>query len=259
MKHLIFRLLISFVCFFTAFQASFARETTFVSLSPAVTEIFYAIGAQNQLLGVSTECDYPLDVKKKEKVGNAFYVNKEKLLKLSPDYLVTVDGFQYQNSKNLNIEIKTVCFQMDSVNSVYNAILSLGKLSGKQSQATKLVKDIDNQILNLKPHKQKRILYLIQLNPMITVGKKSFLADVIRKSGQINVTDNIDAFYLSVSNEYLITTKPDIIVICYKSNAEKLKQMFPYTKIIYLTEEQNSIINRPGPNIFKAVKYFSEL
>ena len=259
MKHLIFRLLISFICFFTASQASFAKETTFVSLSPAVTEIFYAIGAQNQLLGVSTECDYPSDAKKKEKVGNAFYVNKEKLLKLSPDYLVTVDGFQYQNSKIPNVAMKTVCFQMDSVNSVYNAILSLGKLSGKQNQAAKLVKNIDNQILNLKPHKQKRILYLIQLNPMITVGKKSFLADVIRKSGQINATDDIDAFYLSVSNEYLISTKPDVIVICYKSNDEKLKQIFPNTKIIYLSEKQNSIINRPGPNIFEAVKYFSEL
>ena len=179
MKTTIFKLLISFVFLFSCSLTTYAKDSTFVSLSPALTEVFYAIGAENQLLAVSTECDYPNEVKDKDIVGNTFFLNKEKLIKISPDYVVMVEGAQYQLMKN-DKHINAISYSMNSVNSVYEAILSIGKLTGKYNNAENLVKSISREIENTKPIEQKRVLYLIQLNPIITIGNKSFISDIIK-------------------------------------------------------------------------------
>ena len=253
-----FRLLISLFFVFTA-NILQAKENTFVSLAPSITEIMYALGAENQLLAVSTECNYPKQAQNKEKIGNTYFLNKEKILELSPDYLLTVEGAQFEKLQMQTNSITSVKFTMNSVNAVYTTILELGKLTDKNSEAKKLVNQISAQINNLPKHEKKRILYLIQLNPVMTIGNKSYISDVIRKSGQINVTDDLNTFYPAVSYEYLIKTNPDVIVISFKSDYEKIKKLFPNAKIIFLTAEQNSIINRPGPRIFEAVKFFANI
>lgn len=236
-----------------------AAEKQFVSLSPALTEIMYAIGAEHQLMGVSTSCNYPESAKNKEIVGDSFYVNKEKILHLSPDYVLAVEGVQ---SKTCHFErdgIKTVTFNTDSVNSVYEAVLQTGMLAGKTENAIRLVKDIAGYIDKNTVQNPKKILYIIQLNPIITIGNKSFIADLIRKSGNTSVTDGLNLLYPQVTYEYISTLKPDVILICYKSDDKILKKLFPNIKIIYLSQEQNDFINRPGPRIKKAVEFFRNL
>jgi len=256
MKKLLFSILIILMIKTTAF----AKDLTFATLVPSITEIIYAIGAQDKLIAVSTECNYPKEAQTKEKIGNTFYFNKEKLLELSPDYLLTVEGSQFANFKITNkSKIKAVCYTMGSVNAVYDSILSIGKLTDKYDNAVNLVKDLSNDIDKTKPERTKRILYIIQFNPIITIGNKSYLSDVIRKSGQVNETDDLKEFYPAVSYEYLMTKKPDIIVISFKNGHEKIEKLFPDTKIIFLSDEQNSLINRPGPRINQAVKFFANL
>ena len=257
-NHTIFRLIISIFLIFSA-NFAHARENTFVSLAPSITEIMYAIGAENRLLAVSTECNYPKQAQNKEKIGNTYFLNKEKILELSPDYLLTVEGAQFEKLQMPASSITSVKFTMNSVNAVYQTILELGKLTDKNKEAINLVKQISDKINNLPKHDKKRILYLIQLNPVITIGNKSYISDVIRTSGQINVTDDLNTFYPAVSYEYLLKTKPDIIVISFKSDYQKIKKLFPNTKIIFLTDEQNSVINRPGPRIFEAIKFFTNI
>lgn len=236
-----------------------AAEKDFVSLSPALTEIMYAIGAEQQLKGVSTSCNYPDKVKNKEIVGDSFYVNKEKILQIKPDYVLAVEGVQ---SKTCHFErngIKTITFHTDSVNSVYEAILKMGSLAGKTENAIRLVKDISDYIDKNTVQTPKKILYIIQLNPIITIGNKSFIADLIRKSGNTSVTDGLNLLYPQVTYEYISTLKPDVILICYKSDDKVLKKLFPNIKIIYLSQTQNDFINRPGPRIKKAVEFFRSL
>lgn len=260
-KIIIFRLLISFCILFCYVKVYvLAQEkNTFVSLSPALTEIMYAIKADSELLAVSSECNYPKETKNKDIIGNAYYINTEMLLKIKPKYILMTEG-TYPASKIIKkMGIKTVSFEMNSVNAVYNAILTLGKLSNKKENAEKLIKYISNDIANSKVIQQKRILYLIQTNPFITIGNKSFISDVIKQSGQISITDDINEMYPSVSSEYLINKKPDIIIVCFKSDETMLKKLFPNKKIIYLSKLQNDLINRPSSRINLSVKYFAEL
>ena len=94
---------------------------------------------------------------------------------------------------------------------------------------------------------------------MITIGQKSFITDVIKKSGQKSVTDNLNSFYPVISEEYAIKSKPDIIILNFPFDTKRLKQLFPTSKIITLTKEENDVINRPSIRIYKAVEYFSNL
>lgn len=258
-KIFIYSFLISLCTLIFAVIPSLAKEKTFVSLSPALTEVMYALDAQNQLLGVSALCNYPKEALMKEKIGDAYYINKEKLLRIKPDYILAMDGRRYFFANLQKFGVTPLYFEMNSVNSIYNTILALGRLTGKTKNAEMLVKSLEADVNQLKPLKQKKILYLVQLNPFITVGNKSFISDVIKKSGQISVTNELNGLYPAVSDEYILQTNPDVIVVSFKSDNTKLKKLFPKTKIIYLSEEENDFINRPGTRVNLAVKFFYNL
>ena len=257
-KTFISRFLISLFVFVFTSPLAFANELKFVSTAPALTEIMYAIGAGNQLYGVSTSCNYPSQVKQKDVIGDAYFINKEKILKLRPNYILAVSKSQ-ESSALAKIGIKTVYFDMNSVESIYNAIKQLGEMTGKQQNAELLVQKLSSDILKTKPAKQKRILFLAQVNPAVTIGKKSFLSDVIKKSGQISVTDDINQYYPPVADEYLLKTKPDVIVVIFKTDETKLRKLFPNAKIRYMTPIEADYVNRPGARVNQSVKFFADL
>lgn len=257
MKKFISKFLISIMV--VMFAVDFVSAKTFVSLSPALTEIMYAISADTDLVGVSTECNYPAAAKQKTKVGNAYYLNKEKVLELHPDYVLLADGAASAAQKFDKIGAKPVIYKMNSVNSIYDTILAMGQLTGKVDNSKKVVANLKSQVSATKTSHPKKILYLIQLNPLITIGSKSFISDIIKTSGQKSVTADLTAFYPAVSAEYILKLNPDVIVVSTKSDNTLLKKLFPNTKIIYLTKEQNDLVNRPATRIDKAVKFFAEL
>lgn len=239
--------------------AKIANTPTFVSLTPVTTEIMYAIGAQNSLIGISTRCNYPAETKNKEKVGDNFFLNKEKIIRLNPDYILAIDSSQPILNDFNKTNIKPIFFKFSSIDDVYKNILAIGKLTNKEQNAHILVKNIEAKINLYKTQHPKKILYLIQPEPMITVGNKSFISSVIKKSGHICVTDKLKSDYPIISREYAIKTKPDIIIVTFKTDITPIKKLFPNAKIIFLTKVQRDILNRPGPRIYEGVKFFSEL
>ena len=82
--------------FVLGLNTSAAKEVSnpkIISLAPAVTEIIYALDVQDNLIGVSTACNYPKEAMLKEKVGDAYFLNKEKIIRLNPDYIFVLTYF----------------------------------------------------------------------------------------------------------------------------------------------------------------------
>ena len=256
-----YKLLISFIFLLFCFFNFEAKAETYVSISPAMTEIMYAIGAQDKLLAVSTTCEYPNAAMDKEKVGNNFFINEEKILKLRPDYILALDSSEFMLNKFKRFGIKPLCFKYPDIESVYQNILTLGKLASKEKQAQKVVHFSKRRIAAAKNGNkvQRKILYLVDTNPIITIGKKSFIADVIEKSGNISITSGLNSYYPVILEEYAVKQKPDIVVISFYSDDKRIKKLFPNTKIIRISKEENDIINRPGPRIYKAVEFFARI
>ena len=236
-----------------------AKELTFVSLSPALTETMYALGAEDLLKAVSTACSYPKEANQKEKIGNNFFINNEKILQLRPDYILALDSSEFAVNKFKQFGIKPLCFKYPDINSIHENILTLGKITGKITEAQILVNTSNKKIALANKHKGKKILYLVQSTPMISIGKKSFITDIIDKSGNISITKNIDAFYPTISEEFAIMQKPDVIVLSFHFDEKRIKKLFPNAKIYFMNTNENDIVNRPGPRIYKSVEFFSSL
>ncbi|MBO5948469.1 ABC transporter substrate-binding protein [bacterium] len=257
-KIFIYKFLISLFLIF--FNASFSfAENKFVSLSPNATEIFYELNAQNQLLAISTACTYPEETKNKLKVGNTFFIDKEKILKLKPNYIIAPDSTAPMLTEFNKLNIKPICYKYKTVNDIFSIILDMGKLTDKNQSAQKLVQKLKNDIEKSKTKKPKDILYLVQVQPMITVGKESFITDVIKVSGQNSITKDFNSYYPTISEEFAIKSNPDVVVVSFYSDTQLIKKFFPNAKIIFMSQEQNDIINRPGPRINKSIKFFADL
>ena len=94
---------------------------------------------------------------------------------------------------------------------------------------------------------------------MITVGKKSFITDIIEKSGNYSVTAGLNSFYPVILEEYAIKLKPDVVVLGAYTDENEARRYFPKTKIVKMTTDENDIINRPGPRVYKSVEFFSRI
>ena len=242
------------------FIPSYAMDKTFVSTSPSMTEIIYALGADEMLKAVSTHCSYPSDAKNKPVIGDAYFINTELLAKIRPDYFLGTDSAEFMLNGIKRFGIKPLCFKYKDISSIYNNILELGKLTGKEKEAKKLVFQIKEKITKANKHSNKKILYVVQTDPIMTPAKYSFINDIVEKSGNKLVAGNINSYYPVISEEFLINQKPDIIVIDYYCrDFKRIKKLFPNTKIIKMTEEESDIIDRPGPRIWKSVEFFANL
>lgn len=262
-KTFLFKLLLSFILvtifLWGQITAKSMAQDTFVSIAPSVTEIVYALGLQDKLIGVSDRCNYPNEAKSKERIGSLYGINKEKIIKLHPKYILAlIDAKPFLNDLE-NSGSTVIYFDFKTVQDILDAIVKIGDLFNANDKAKELVRNIKNEI---EPKGNgKTILYVIQSRPLITIGSKSFLTDIIRLSGNTSITKDIPSHYPSISLEYAMKLDPDYIVMGPFANPKDIEPFFKNkkTKFILLTQYQNDVINRPGPRIWESVRFFGEL
>ncbi len=248
-----------FILFFLPVQA---KELTFVSTSPSLTEIMYAIGAQDNLKAVSTQCSFPEEAKNKPVIGDTYFINEEMLLKIKPDYFLATDSAEFMINKYKRFGIKPLALKYPNIDAIYENILLLGKLTGKEKNAQMVVTEIKSKVEAARESNKspKKILYVVSMQPFMTIGGKSFITDIIEKSGNHSVTANLDTFYPAVSLEYAINQKPDIIVLDYYCFSDgKIEKLFPNSKIVTMTKSDSDIIDRPANRIYKSVEFFANI
>lgn len=239
-----------------------AKEPSFVSTAPYLTELMYALDAQDMLKAVSTQCSFPEDTKNKPVIGDTYFIDEEMLLKIRPDYFLAPDSAEFMLNKYKRFGIQPLCYKYPNIDAIYGNILNLGRLTGKEAKAQEIVKDLKEKIekarlLNKHP---KKILYVVSMQPFMTIGGRSFLTDIIEKSGNHSVTKELDTYYPAVSLEYAINKKPDIIVMDYYCFSEgKIEKLFPNAKIITMTKADSDIIDRPSNRIYKSVEFFARI
>jgi len=130
-KTFIFKFLISL---FFVMCASPVFAKTFMSLTPVATEIIYALGAEDKLLGVSSACDYPQDVKNKKIVGDTYFVNMEYIVRTKPDYMLAMQSAKPMLGELSLTKTEPVYFDFSTVEDIYSAIFKISDLLNKKSE-----------------------------------------------------------------------------------------------------------------------------
>src|SRR6266852_5096795 len=165
-----------------------------VSLAPNLTEIVYAVGAGEQLVGDTEYCDYPAEAKKVAKIGDTLHPSVERIIALKPQIVLVSTASQLEAfTKQLDRQqIAVYVTNPRSLEEVFRSIATLGDLFGAQEPAATLVADLrrrtDAVEAKIKGTNPVAVFYQVSGEPLYTIGRESYLTDLVRRAGGGSVT-----------------------------------------------------------------------
>jgi iron complex transport system substrate-binding protein len=219
MKKLIILILI--LSDFTISNSALAGEipNRIISLAPNTTEILFAIGLGDRVVGVTSFCDYPKEATKKSKIGGMSNPSLEAVVSLKPDIVVmTTDGNQKEFEERLrSLKIKTYVFKVRRLSELPQGIRDIGLALGIRERANALASEIETTVNKLRnsppPTKKNKVLFIIWPEPLIVAGRGTAIDDTITLLGYENIASKAKVPYPKYSIEEIIHQAPDLIFI----------------------------------------------
>lgn len=244
----------------------YEKPKRIVSLAPSNTEILFSLGLNEEIVGVTEFCDYPEEAKKKEKIGGFSNPNLEKIYSLKPDLVFGIRGNPIDLFINLKkLKINSLAFDPKNVDELFNLILTIGKVVDKRDEAKNLVKNLNERRLKIldeaKKLKKKKVYLEIWNSPYMSVGKNTYLNELIEEVGGINIASKAVGDWPILSQEFIINENPEVIIIAYMGqNIDDVLKRPGWEKIdavknrrVYIFENQD-IIFRLGPRIIDGME-----
>jgi len=204
-----------------------------VSLIPSNTEILFALGLNNEIIGVTDNDDYPAEATEKQKVGGMEY-NIEQIIALQPDIVfahassMTFSAGAIEQLESAGLKVFVVTNAKD-FNEIYTTIEQLGRATGKLPEAKKIIKDmktkVEEVLAKLEDVKPKKVFVEASDEPQIfTAGKDTFMNEMLNMIHAENVAaDTVD--WYEISSEQIIAKNPDVIVVTYHYVPEILTKL----------------------------------
>lgn len=247
-----------------------AQPMRIVSTKPASTEILFAIGAGDRVVGVSSLDDYPPQVTNIAKVGD-FEPNAEAIMGLGPDLVVSYSGYEEKLQAVQNAGTAIVTFNPATVEGIFSNITALGEATGNTGQAAALVDSLKSQITQISDAAKAtgsapKVFYAVD-NTLYTIGPNTFVDDLLKLANAVNVasmpgnTANGQQYY-QFSPEQLVATDPDIILLPTSSGYKNIEEFTKDPRFAQMTAVKDgkvyliddTTVTRPGPRITEGLK-----
>ena len=191
-----------------------------ISLAPSITESLYQLGAEEDLIGVTSYCNYPPEAKTKEIIGTLINPNIEKIYSLSPDLVLANNGINRSQTieKLKSLGLKVVTFdECNNFDDITKSFIQLGKLTGREEEAKAIVEKVEAEVKSitrkLKALSPVRVFLEVGARPLISVGPQSFTNEFIRYSGGINIFADTSGSHPRVSREEVLKRNPEVIIL----------------------------------------------
>lgn len=220
------KLIITLLMFFSV-QTAFCERI--VSLSPGLTEILFAIGAGDDVVGVTQFCDYPPDALKIDKVGSGFRPSAEKIASLKPTLVFgSVEGGEKSLKRQLDgLGIENYFFRSKDADDIIHSIKQISLLLDINSET--LVEELQSHF-NSETKTDKSGLFLVGVDPFSAAGASTFVNDIMNCAGVRNIAaDSFDGYVL-VSYEYILSENPDYIFVSAKMGSANLENFIERLK-----------------------------
>jgi iron complex transport system substrate-binding protein len=190
-----------------------------VSLAPNLTEIVFAIGAGNRLVGRTSYCDFPPEAKAVAEVGDTLHPNLERMIAVKPQVVLVSTASQLEVfTKQLEGQnIAVFVTDPHDLEGVFRSILQIGEIVGEQDQANSLVQKLRERTNAVEQAvKQKppvNVFYQVSGEPLYTAGHDAFVTDLMRRAGAASVTADVPGAWPKYSNESALAARPDAIIL----------------------------------------------
>ena len=205
-----------------------------VSLSPAVTEIMFALGAEDLLVGRTDFCVYPDEAAEIPSIGGISNLNIESILSLSPDLVISGSMVGKKATDQMDqMGTPMVCvIEKPKFEALYNNIATIGKLVGKDVEADSLNALLHSRVTSIGNTDSNMVscYYVVGFGPSgnFTAGGNTFINDIIRMAGGRNIAEGIDGW--SYSLEALMKEDPEYIIVRREDSAA-FCNMKPYNRL----------------------------
>lgn len=243
-----------------------------ISLIPSNTEILYALGAGDEVVGVSENDNYPEDVKDKEQVAG-LELNIEKIISLKPDLVLAhgsagdmwESGLKQLEDSGITV---LVVHNAESFDEVYNTIDFIAKATGHTEEASDTINDmkakldeIEKKAADIKEEDQKSVFVEISPAPEIyAAGKNTFMDEMLKT---INAKNSVqEEGWPMINEEAIIKMNPEVIIVNYNYVDNAVDQVLDREgwqdvaaikgKQVYTVDE--NLVSRSGPRIVEGVE-----
>ena len=196
-----------------------ARVNRVISLSPNLTEIVFAVGAGDRLVGRTSYCDFPAEAKAVAEVGDTLHPSLERIIALKPQVVLISTASQLevftQQLQNQNIAV----FVTDphDLEGVFRSIERIGEILGQKEQSTLLVQKLRERTsaveVAVKQKPPVRVFYQLSAEPLYTAGHDAFVTDLMRRAGAASVTAEVPGAWPKFSSESALAAKPEAIIL----------------------------------------------
>ena len=267
LRRLFVVLLVLFGCHGTAGRPDGRTAHRIVSLLPSFTEILFAIGAGDRLVGRTTWCDYPPAALNIPSVGDGMPPNIEAVAARQPDLVVLYNsGPNVTAAQQLErIGIRTVLLDLNRLEDLGPAMRTLGRLTGLEQRAESLAVAMDSLSSRPLPPPTATIAFVVWDNPPIIIGRGSYLDQLAALAGARNVFDDVTAPSAQVSLETIAARNPHwIAVLSDSATAPAFAQRREWRAVPAVRERRflllpGSLFGRPGPRSREAVRQLKAL
>lgn len=240
-----------------------------VALAPSITEIVYALGQQQRLKGVTRFSDYPEAAQTLPRVGSYVHLDVERIAALQPDLCIGVkDG----NPLNVVTRLQALGIPFFAVNpidleTVMQSIETIGTLLDAAEAARQTITHMRRRIDRVKARvahagHRPRVFVQIGVSPIVSVGNRTFIHQLITLAGGVNVTAG-NTPYPRFSREQVISLAPEVMVISSMARAtvfEKVKTEWMQWTAIPAVRQQavfiapTNIFDRPTPRLVEGLE-----
>ena len=255
-------LLLVIGCRPTAGRPDGRPATRVVSLLPTFTEILFAIGAGDRVVGRTTWCDYPPQARDVPSVGDGIPPNIEAVAARKPDLVVLYNsGPNVTAAQQLErIGIRAVLLDMNRLEDLGPATRKLGQLLGLEQRAESLAVAMDSLLHQPPPTSttSTTLAFVVWDNPPIIIGRGSYLDQLASLAGGRNVFDDVTAPSAQVSLETIAARNPQWIAVLSDSGPPAFAQRREWRAVPAVRNGrflllQGTLFGRPGPRSAEAV------
>ncbi|MFC1478006.1 ABC transporter substrate-binding protein, partial [Candidatus Margulisiibacteriota bacterium] len=225
---------------------SVTKNLRIISMAPATTEILFSLGLDEEIVGVTSFCNYPPQALRKENIGSFSRPNIEKILSLKPDIVFATDLEQgFAVSKLMKLGVNVFISSPTSISELFDSIRFIGIKTDKEEKAEQLIHQMHTRIaaitgnaMSESQNNKPKVFVEIWHDPLMTAGKGSFIDELITLAGGENIAFDTPRPYCYFSAEQVIKRNPDYIILGYMNRGKPV----------------NMVGSRPGWQNIKAVK-----
>jgi ABC-type Fe3+-hydroxamate transport system substrate-binding protein len=236
-----------------------------VSLAPNLTEIVFAAGGGSKLVAVTTADDYPPAVDSLDRIS-ALPVDFEAVAAQNPDLVLATDQVNPPGDTETfeALDVPVYFFSFGSLTDVFDAIRTTGTLLGTEAAAADTARALERQVARLgrrtdalATNERPRVLVLIGDDTLYSFGEDSYVHRLVELAGGRSVTDTLSTAAPTLSEEFVLTARPDVIVGAWGADYDpsRLLELHPTWDVVPAVQNDRvyslppSLLLRPGPRL----------